>query len=69
VPLWIRALPDWEDGDEVWQQLMIWKSMVAQQLAIQAVDKKKRPWQEIVLPQYHKYKIWSEEASEWFPDQ
>jgi hypothetical protein len=42
---------------------------VAQQLAIQAMDKKKRTWQEIVHPQYHKYKIWSEEASKRFPDQ
>jgi hypothetical protein len=68
VPLWIRSLPEWADGDEVWQQITIWKSTVAQQLAIQAADKTKRPWQEIVPPQYHKYKIWSEEASERFPD-
>jgi hypothetical protein len=68
VPLWICALPDWEEGDEIWQQVTIRKSTVAQQLAIQAMDKKKRPWQEIVSPQYHKYKIWLEEASERFPD-
>jgi hypothetical protein len=66
IPLWIRTLPDFEDGDEVWQQIQIRKSMVAQQLAIQAADKTKRLWQEIVPPQYHKYKIWSEEASERF---
>jgi hypothetical protein len=58
IPLWICTLPDWE-GDEVWQQVTIRKSTVAQQLAIQAADKTKRPWQEIVPPQYHKYKIWS----------
>jgi hypothetical protein len=68
VPLWICTLPDWEEGDEVWQQVTIRKSTVAQQLAIQATDKKKQPWQEIVPPQYHKYKIWSEEALERFPD-
>jgi hypothetical protein len=68
VPLWIRTLPDWTEGDEVWQQITIRKSTVAQQLAIQAADKTKRPWQEIVPPQYHKYKIWSEEASERFPE-
>jgi hypothetical protein len=68
VPLWIRTILDWEEGDEVWQQVTIWKSMVAQQLAIQAMDKTKQPWQEIVPSQYHKYKIWSEEASERFPE-
>jgi hypothetical protein len=63
IPFWICTLPDWEEGNEVWQQLTIRKSTVAQQLAIQAVDKMKKPWQEIVPPQYHKYKIWSKEAS------
>jgi hypothetical protein len=32
------------EGDEVWQQITIRKSTVAQQLAIQAADKTKRPW-------------------------
>jgi hypothetical protein len=68
VPLWVRRLLDWTEGDEVWQQITIRKSTVAQQLAIQAADKTKHPWQEIVPPQYHKYKIWSEEASERFPE-
>ena len=61
IPAWIRAIPDWEEGDEVWHRTVIGKMTVAQQLAIQAVDTKKKTWQEIVPPQYHKYKIWSEE--------
>ena len=42
---------------------------VAQQLAIETTDKVKRTWQELVPEQYHQFgKIFSEEASERFPD-
>ena len=34
VPLWVRALPGWSPGDEVWEQF-IQKSTMAQQLAIE----------------------------------
>jgi hypothetical protein len=61
--------PSWELGDKVWIRMAIWKMTVAQQLAINATDKVKRTWQELVPEQYHQFgKIFSEEASEWFPD-
>src|SRR5260221_3485848 len=68
IPAWIRALPDWEEGDEVWCRTIIGKSTVAQGLAIAAQDQTKRPWQEIVPPEYHRYKIWSEKEPERFPE-
>ena len=65
IPAWVHALDGWEEGDELWQKITIRKMTVAQQLAIQEADKqKKKDWHDIVPPQYHKYKIWSEEESE-----
>ena len=67
--LWVRSIPRWERGDEVWLQTRIAKTTVALQLAQDAADKQKHMWQEIVPEQYHHHaKVFSEEASEQFPD-
>jgi len=69
TPAWVRSIPGWETGDEVWLQTRVAKTTVAQQLAEAATDKKKRTWQELVPERYHGHdKVFSEEASEWFPD-
>ena len=70
TPLWVRTLPDWAPGDEVWQQFIIQKSTVAQQLAIEANEKKEeKPWQELVPKQYHRHVcMFREKDSEKFPD-
>jgi len=66
----VQYILGWEEGDEIWLQTRVAKTMVAQQLAEAATDKKKRTWQEIVPKQYHRHgKVFSEEASERFPDQ
>jgi len=69
VPLWVRTLPGWSPGDEVWEQF-IRKSTVAQQLAIEVNERKEeKPWQELVPPQYHRHaKVFREKDSEKFPD-
>jgi len=70
TPAWVRCIPGWEKGDEIWLQTRITKTTVAQQLAEAATDKKKHMWQEIVPERYHRHgKVFSEEASEQFPDQ
>ena len=67
---WVRCIPGWEEGNEIWLQTRVTKTMVAQQLAEAATDKKKCTWQEIVPERYHHHsKVFSEEASECFPDQ
>jgi len=44
------------------------KTNVAQQLAIEASNKREKTWQELVPQQYHKYRsIFSEKDSERFP--
>jgi len=69
TPIWVRSIPGWEEGDEVWLQTRIAKTTVASQLAQDATDKRKHTWQEIVPEQYHHHgKVFSEEASERFPD-
>ena len=70
IPLWVRSLPGWEAGDEVWQHFTIRKNTIAQQLAIDANEKKgERPWQELVPAQYHRHaKVFHEKDSEKFPD-
>jgi len=69
TPIWVKSIPGWEEGDEVWLQTRIAKTTVASQLAQDAADKKKRTWQEIVPERYHRHgKVFSEEASERFPD-
>ena len=69
TPIWVRSIPGWEKGDEVWLQTRIAKTTVASQLAQDAADKRKRTWQEIVPERYHRHaKVFSEEASERFPD-
>jgi len=69
TPIWVKSIPGWEEGDEVWLQTRIAKTTVASQLAQDAADKKKCTWQEIVPEQYHRHgKVFSEEASERFPD-
>jgi len=69
TPIWVKSIPGWEEGDKVWLQTRIAKTTVASQLAQNAADKKKRTWQEIVPEQYHHHgKVFSEEASERFPD-
>jgi len=61
VPAWVHVTPGWEEGNKIWQKTIGGKITVAQQLAIDALDQKKKIWQEIVPPEYHHYKIWSEE--------
>jgi len=69
TPIWIQSIPGWEEGDEIWLQMRIAKTIVTSQLAQDAADKKKCTWQEIVPKQYHQHgKVFSEEASERFPD-
>jgi len=69
TPAWVRCIPGWEEGDEIWLQTRVAKTMVAQQLAEAATDKKKWTWQEIVPEWYHHHgKVFSEEASERFLD-
>ena len=69
TPAWVRCIPSWEKGNEIWLQTKVAKTTVAQQLAKAATDKKKRTWQEIVLERYHCHgKVFSKEASERFPD-
>ena len=69
TPAWVRCIPSWEEGDEIWLQTRVAKTTVAQQLAEAATDKKKRTWQEIVPERYHRHgKVFSEQASERFPD-
>jgi len=69
VPLWVRALPGWTPGDEVWEQF-IRKSTVAQQLAIEVNEQKEdKPWQELIPKQYHRHtRVFREKDSEKFPD-
>jgi len=68
TPIWVWSIPGWEEGDEVWLQTKIAKTTVASQLAQDAADKKKCTWQEIVPERYHHHrKVFSKEASEWFP--
>jgi len=69
IPVWVRSIPGWEVGDEVWLQTRTAKTTVASQLAQDAADKRKCTWQEIVPERYHCHaKVFSEEASEQFPD-
>jgi len=48
TPIWVKSIPRWEKGNEIWLQTRIAKTTVASQLAQDAADKKKRTWQEIV---------------------
>jgi len=69
TPIWVKSIPGWEEGDEVWLQTKIAKTTVASQLAQDAADKKKRTWQEIVPECYHRHgKVFSKESSKQFPD-
>jgi len=53
TPIWVKSIPGWKEGDEIWLQTRIAKTTVASQLAQDAADKKKRTWQEIVPERYH----------------
>jgi len=33
TPIWVKSIPGWEEGDEVWLQTRIAKTTVALQLA------------------------------------
>ena len=69
APAWVRNIPGWELGDEVWCQTVIRKTTIAQQLAERATDQTKRTWQELVPKRYHQFaKVFSKEGSEKFPD-
>jgi len=70
TPLWVPALPKWSPGDEVWQCFTIWKSTMAQQLAIEVNEQKEeKTWQELVPKQYHCHaRVFQEKDSEKFPD-
>ena len=55
--------------DSSWIKSLLRKTMVAQQLAEAATEKKKRNWDELVPKQYHDLeKVFSELTSERFPD-
>jgi len=55
--------------DSSWIKTLLGKTMVAQQLAEAATEKKKRSWDELVPKQYHNLeKVFSEIASEQFPE-
>jgi len=70
TPVWVRLIPGWEEGNEIWLQTRITKTTVASQLAQDATNKKKCTWQEIVPERYHHHgKVFSEEVSEQFPAQ
>ena len=70
TPTWVRCIPGWEEGDEVWLQTRVGKTTIAQQLAEASTDKTKWTWQELVPEWYHRHgKVFSEAASERFPDQ
>jgi RNase H-like domain found in reverse transcriptase/Reverse transcriptase (RNA-dependent DNA polymerase)/Integrase zinc binding domain/Chromo (CHRromatin Organisation MOdifier) domain/gag-polyprotein putative aspartyl protease len=66
VPEEIRRIEGWEEGDELWFRTVIGKTTVAQQLAEGAEHKKSK----VVIPEAYKnfLKVFSEEASERFPD-
>ena len=70
IPAWVRALPEWSPGDEVWQRITIRKTTVAQQLAEEAgKGKVEKTWQELVPGRYHRHaKVFNEKDSEKFPD-
>ena len=69
TPAWVCSIPSWEKGDEIWLQTHVAKTTVASELAQKATDKTKQTWQEIVPGWYHQHgKVFSEEASERFPD-
>ena len=55
--------------DSSWIKTLLGKTTVAQQLAEAATKKKKKNWDELVPEQYHDLeKVFSEIASEWFPN-
>ena len=65
----IKSLLDWEEEDKLWIRVATCKTTVAQQLAEQATDKRKKTWEELVPPKYHSFgSIFLEKASEGFPD-
>jgi hypothetical protein len=71
----IQNRPLLQDGDELYLCIVridptrAAKTMVAQQLAEQAVDKTTRTWDQIVLPQYHAHaKVFSEDTAQQFPE-
>ncbi len=70
VPLWVRSLPDWAPGNEVWRRITLQKTTVAQQLAVDALEgKEEKTWQELVPKRYHRYaKVFNEKDSEKSPD-
>ena len=70
VPLWVRSLPEWSPGNEVWQRITIRKTTVAQQLAEEAAkDKIEKTWQELVPERYHRHaRVFNEKDSEKFPN-
>ena len=53
----------------MWIRVTACKMTVAQQLAKEAADKRKKTWEELVPPKYHSFSsIFLEKASERFPD-
>ena len=66
VPKEIRRIEGWEEGDELWFRTTIGKTTVAQQLAEGAT---KKVVKELIPTVYQQYaKVFSEEASERFPN-
>ena len=69
TPAWIKALPGWEEGNELWTRTIIRKTTVASELAQKATEKRKKNWDEIIPDMYHQFsKVFSEAASERFPE-
>ncbi|KAH9961266.1 hypothetical protein BC827DRAFT_1293006 [Russula dissimulans] len=65
TPEWIRSIPEWEDGNNLWWRPTVAKTTVAQQLAERAHSKDKKTWDEIAPKTYHQYvKVFSEQAFE-----
>jgi len=70
TPFWVRSLPGWSPGDEVWQRFAIRAGKLAQELAIEANESKQEvPWEELVPKQYHCHaRVFRKKDSEKFPD-
>jgi hypothetical protein len=48
-----NAFPRWEQKDTSWAHNIVQKTIVAQQLAEHATDKKEKTWEEQVPVKYH----------------
>jgi hypothetical protein len=64
----LTFIPNNERGIVHYPKKLLRRTTTAIELAVQAADKKERPWQEQVPKVYHQYrKVFSEEAAQRFP--